>query len=162
MGVFRATWLAPHLLGFASRVWNLFSSNISSQCLICCPIKASLQTGIFQQLHKKDQFCLLEDLFMLISRFTVTITNQVWHSYFTEAFLLYFADTFSHTSILLFQSTQNNLFNSLCWTAEHILHIWIWIHCTKCSKTLKSVLFIWSCTNTPSKSFVWEVESFKI
>lgn len=61
-------------------------------------------------------------------RFTLTITVQVWCSEFTAAFMHYFAETFSRASIPLFQSTQNNLFNSLCWKAKHILHVLIRIH----------------------------------
>lgn len=62
MGVFRATELSPHLLGFASRVWNLFSSNISFHeicCLICCPCQCICSHSFFPAAPQKikDQFC---------------------------------------------------------------------------------------------------------
>lgn len=151
MGVFWAPQLVPHLFFFASRTWNLFSNSISSHCLICCPWQHICSHSCIPATPQnyKHQFCWFEALLTLTPRLVLTITVQVWRSEFTAAFTHYFAETFTHASILLFQSTQNNLFYSLCWTAKHVLHILIRIHFIQSvANTEKCAIHLVMCKNT--------------
>lgn len=162
MGVFRAAWLAPHLLGFASKVWNLFSSNISSQCLICCPVNTSVHAGIFQQLHKKikDRFCWLEVLFMLTSRFRGMIADSVTHTlqkHFCITLLILF-----HMYPYCYFKTHRIIFLTV--PVEQLstyFMFWSGFIVQSVAKHWKLCYSFGHVQKHPSKSLVWEVGSLK-
>lgn len=71
-----STQLAPHLLVFASRTWNLFSNIISSQCPICRPWQCICSHSYLPATpqNNKHQSGRFEALFKPTSRFALTIT----------------------------------------------------------------------------------------
>lgn len=156
MAEFRIPQLPPHLLfllpgheicsptALPLGIWFVVQTNKSVHAVIGAPQKHASLLQIWSPLYSNFK--------IHIKNYCSTLTPILHTSIYT--FMCYFAETFHRHPYCYFKGHRTNFILTV--HAEQLSTNF----CFDQDCLYIPVLFIWSCTRTPSKSSAWEVESF--